>query len=83
MTAALSGIIGEVMNSGVALWEPPLPADLCALRTVDGVDGERPSLPCGALGVILPPLSMLTCFARGVVWLPCDDRFVFERGVFS
>jgi hypothetical protein len=52
---------------GVPLEEPPLPVARRVVRTVDGVAGERPPTPCGARGVVLAPLSTLTCLARGVV----------------
>jgi hypothetical protein len=66
--AATLGVMGvEFPTMGVPFWEPPLPVARCTLRTVEGVAGERPPTPCGARGVVLAPLSMLTCLARGVV----------------
>jgi len=56
----------EVPATGVPFEEPALPDVRCEVRTVDGVVGERMELPCGARGVVLAPLSTLTCFARGV-----------------
>lgn len=57
----------EVPATGVPFEEPPLPEVRCAVRTVDGVAGERPPTPCCARGVVLAPLSTLTCRFRGVV----------------
>lgn len=54
----------EFPTTGVPLAELPL-RWRCAVRTVEGVAGERP--PCGARGVVLAPLSTLACLARGVV----------------
>jgi hypothetical protein len=49
-------------------FELALPGCCWMVRTVEGVAGERPpGNACGALGVLLPPLSMLMCFALGVV----------------
>jgi hypothetical protein len=57
----------ELPTRGAPVDEPPLPVARCVVRTVDGVAGERPLPPCGARGVVLAPLSTLTCLARGVV----------------
>lgn len=65
--AATLGVMGEFVTTGIAFCEPPLPDGWCEARTVDGVAGERPPTPCGALGVVLAPLSTLVCLARGVV----------------
>lgn len=66
--AAALGVTGvELPTAGVPFAEPPLPVARCTVRTVDGVAGERPPIPCTARGVELAPLSMLTCRARGVV----------------
>jgi hypothetical protein len=68
--AALGAMGAGFLAEGVPFAEPPLPDARWALRTVEGVAGERPPTPCGARGVVLAPLSTLICLARGVVsWL--------------
>jgi hypothetical protein len=71
--------------TGVPFEEPPLPDVRCVVRTVDGVAGERPPVPCGARGVVLAPLSTLACLARGVVsrLLPPACRWASDLGVCS
>jgi hypothetical protein len=65
--AALGAMGVELPTTGVPFAEPLLPDAWCMVRAVEGVAGERPVNPCGARGVVLAPLSILTCLARGVV----------------
>lgn len=66
VAAALGEIGVEFPTTGDFPLDPLL-LGCCTVRTVEGVAGERPPTPCGARGVILPLLSTLRCFARGVV----------------
>jgi len=77
----------ELPATGVPFDEPPLPDVRCAVRTVDGVVGERGPSPCGggARGVVLEPLSWLVRLVRGVVCgLPASPcRCVADLGLFA
>lgn len=88
--AIVAAVLGETgaefpRTGDTPLFEPSLPGCCCIVRTVEGVAGERPPTPCGALEVVLAPLSTLICLARGVVsWLPPPaKRCVSDRGAFS
>jgi len=60
----------KVLGLGVPFCEGLLAEGWYVVRTVDGVVGERVLAACGALGVVLAPLSELAWRARGVVsWL--------------
>lgn len=57
----------ELFITGVPRGGVLLPDARCAVRTVDGVAGERPGTPWVARGVVLALSSAPVCLARGVV----------------